>query len=71
MHPKAFLSVNSERSCPGRGRLFAPTRKLQIHCRAGCRVLASRKRTQHDAVALALLAQGIGAGHVALEVTDP
>ena len=67
---KAFPSVNSDRSCPGCGCQFAPRRKSQRHCRAGCRVLASRKRSQDDAMTLVLLAQGIGAGYVAVEVME-
>jgi len=57
---KAFPSVNADRSCPGCGRQFAPRRKSQLHCRAGCHVLASRKRSQDDAMTLVLLARGIG-----------
>jgi len=33
-------------------------------------VLASRKRSQDDAMTLVLLAQGIGAGYVAVEVME-
>ena len=55
---QALQGVN-QRLCAGCDRPFRPTRATQVHCRAGCRVLALRRRRDQPADLFTAVADAI------------